>query len=522
MSAMSPKPKPGAYKHPAGQSGNPRIVNDVVGPTNTTNFPNVGMTLSSYQSTGSRPSTAKGRPFSQPVNQSRWQRIRQRVTLKRVVLSVLLVLVLIGGWLGWKFIYNAHKVFGGNILGILHTTKLKGEDSGRVNILLAGNSADDPGHQGAYLTDSIMIISIDTKNNTAFMLSVPRDLYVSIPGYGHQKINAANVDGEAEDFSASGYPDGGMGLLEQLVSKDFGIQIDYYALVNYTAFRDTVNAVGGIDVTIQSTDKRGLYDPSIDYTTHGPLVKLTNGVHHLDGQQALDLARARGDAYGSYGFPQSDFDRTTHQRQMLVALKAKATTAGVLANPVKLSSLFDAIGSNVKTDFNLSEVRRLFDLTKNISSNNIQSIGLTNVNGQDLLANYQTSEGQSALVPAAGIDDYSDIQAFIRRLTSNNPVVKENASVVVLNGTNSFGVAKLQASRLEDKYVNVSAMADALNSDQTVTQIIDASGGTKPTTKQLLTSLYGSNVTTTNPYASKYPQASFIIVVGTDQVTASQ
>ncbi len=79
--------------------------------------------------------------------------------------------------------------------------------------------------------------------------------------------------------------------------------------------------MGGIDLTIKSTDRRGLYDPNIDWTTKGPLVKLTNGPHHLSGRQALNLARARGDAYNSYGFAGSDFDRTENQRKMLVALK---------------------------------------------------------------------------------------------------------------------------------------------------------------------------------------------------------
>ena len=103
-------------------------------------------------------------------------------------------------------------------------------------------------------------------------------------------------------WAENGYPSGGMGQLEQVVEENFGIAINYYALIDYSAFRDAVNAVGGIDVTIASSDPRGLYDPNIDYTTHGPLVKLTNGVHHLNGQQALDLVCARGDSANSYGF----------------------------------------------------------------------------------------------------------------------------------------------------------------------------------------------------------------------------
>jgi LCP family protein required for cell wall assembly len=361
-----------------------------------------------------------------------------------------------------------------------------------------------------------MILSIDTKDNSAFMLSVPRDLWVHIPGYGHAKINEAYVDGQAGHFSASGYPNGGMGLLEEVVSQNFGISINYYALVNYSAFRDAVDSVGGIDITVQSPDRRGLYDPSIDYATHGPLVRLTNGVHHLNGEQALDFARARGDAYGSYGFPQADFDRTQHQRQMLLAIKSKALSAGVLANPITLGNLFDSIGKNVQTDFTLSEARRLYDMGKHIDNANIQSVSLNNTNGANLLVNYASPNGELALAPAVGVDNFGQIQLLMKRLTTNNPVVKENASVVVLNGTATYGLASKTSKTLTDKDINVTATGDA-QAPVNATTIIDASGGKKPATLKLLKSLYGTNVTTTNQYASRF-SADFILVVGSDQV----
>ena len=473
------------------------------------------MTLPSYQNASA--SQAKA-PRKGGSTESRWRRLRRKFTVKRVVLTLLLLVLLAGGWLGGKFIYEAHKLFGGNIFSVLSTTKLKGEDTGRVNILLAGNSADDPGHQGADLTDSIMLVSIDTKDNKAFLLSIPRDLWVHIPGDGHEKINDAYVYGEQNGFNADGYPQGGMGQLEQIVSQDFDIPIDYYALVDYTALRDSVNDVGGIDINIQSSDPRGLYDPSIDYTTHGPLVKLTNGEHHLDGEQALDLARARGDAYGSYGFAASDFTRTQDQREMLIALKSKAVSVGVLANPVKLNDLMSAIGNNVTTDFNLSQVHRLYDLTKNM--NNIQSLSLNQANGQNLLASYEAPDGESALIPAAGLDDYSAIQAYIRQLTSSNPVVQEGAKVVVLNGTGTNGVATQASRQLTNDGLDVTAVGNSPAPTQATPVIIDESAGKKPATKALLTKLYGNNFTTQNPYGLTY-DADFIVILGTNQVSSS-
>lgn len=482
---------------------------DIILPKPNVSFPDVGVTLNSYRSSTYTPPRRRARPAAVPELSPRrhWWQV---ITLKRVVITLALLVLLIGGWLGFKFIYNAHKLFGGNIFSVLTTTKLKGENVGRVNILLAGNSADDVGHEGGQLTDSIMIMSIDTKNNTAYLLSVPRDLWVDIPGAGYEKINDAYVVGQQNNFNQPGYFPGGMGQLQQIIQQDFGITLNYYALVDYAALRDAVNAVGGVDVNIQSSDPRGLYDPSIDYSTHQPLVKLSNGEHHLNGQQALDLARARGDSYRSYGFAQSDFDRTQHQRQLLVALKTKAVSLGVLSNPAKLSNLSDAIGNNVTTNFSLSEVHRFYDLVKPISSKNIKSLSLNDANGKNLLLNYD-ADGQSALIPAAGLTDFSDIRAFVTQQTSTNPVVREAAAVVVLNGTDTNGLAAKERAQLSGKGITVADIGDAAN--QTSTTIIDASGGKMPATLKLLEQTFGNNVTTTNPYADTYT-ADFIVVLG--------
>jgi len=479
------------------------------------NFPGVGMTLPSYRYD---PRDTHRLPGPTVVKQRRWHRFKERFSVKRFFIALFILLALVGGFLGAKFLYNAQKIFGGSILSVLDTTKLKGEDVGRVNILLAGNSADDVGHDGGKLTDSIMLMSIDTRNNKAFLMSVPRDLYVPIEKNGHAKINAAYVYGEEDSFKEDGLPEGGMGLLQKTVEENLGIDINYSALVNYNALRQAVDAVGGVDFTVKSDDPRGLYDPNIDYKTKGPLVKLTNGPHELNGQQALNLARARGDSYRSYGYAQSDFTRTENQRKLIVALKTKAATAGVIANPAKIGSLADAIGGNVQTNFKLNEVRRLYDISKKIPANNITSVGLNDVDGKgkNLLVSYSAPGGQSALIPAAGIDDFSDIQAFLKRKTSSNPVVQEGARIVVLNGTTSDGLASTKKKALTSKNLMVVKTGDA-QVNQATTTVIDVSGGKKTATRKLLGDMYKNSFTTVNPYSAIY-DADFIIIVGSDQI----
>ena len=504
--ARNSRPTIGSKKQPS---------KDVVTATEQADqFPAIGMTLSSYKD----PKNMPRKDFSPPprYQPGRFKRFKNGITKKRLALGFLALFVVLFLWFGGRMLYNAQKIFGGSIFSFFSNTKLKGEDSGRVNILLAGNSSDDFGHQGGQLTDSIMLLSLDTRNNKAFMLSIPRDLYVDIGNSGYGKINSAYVVGEQNNFSVSGYPKGGMGQLEQIIENKFGLKIHYYALVNYNGLKEAVDSVGGIDVVINSKDPRGLYDPNIDWSTRKPLVKLTNGPHKLNGQQALNLARARGDAYNSYGFAGSDFDRTANQRMMLLALKNKGTSSGVLANPAKLADLSDAIGKNVKTDLKANQLKRLYELTKQINSNNVKSLSLNDSNGNNLLKSYTAPGGQSTLIPDAGLNDYTDIQTFILQQTSNNPIIQENATVVVLNGTNTDGLGSSQKEILSKKRIKVIKVGDAGNIYAT-SQVIDLSKGKMPATRASLGNSYGNKITTADPYRGLY-NTDFIVIVGADKI----
>lgn len=348
----------------------------------------------------------------------------RRRPLRRILAVVAVLAVLAFGWMAGKFIANSVQIFGWDgLFRLFSSQQLEGEAEGRINILLAGNSADDPGHEGAELTDSIMILSINTRDNEGYVLSIPRDLYVDIPGKGHHKINEAyQVGQERSGGSILGDPDSssGMGLLKQVIARNLGMRVHYYALVNYEALRQAVDAVDGIEVNIASSDIRGLYDPSLDLATRQPLVKLPNGVAHLDGRQALNLARARGHADGAYGYDGGDFMRTELQRQILMGIKHKSFSVATLSNPLRIGKLFDSLGGNIETDLSLGEVRRLHSLTQAIDDRKVTSATLNGITGDNLLEDYTTPGGQYALVPRAGIDDYSEIREYIESLKSKH------------------------------------------------------------------------------------------------------
>lgn len=342
----------------------------------------------------------------------RWYKFKRAYLI--LVLVLLSPILVIAAWDLRNFSDAGSKLFGsGNPLGVLATKPLEDTDK-RVNILLIGYSIDNPGHGGAKLTDSIMILSLDKDTQTGYMLSIPRDLYVDIPDYGSAKINEAFQAGERAEFDEKGYPKGGVGLLQKAIYQNLGIESQYYLLVDYAAVRDIVNALGGIDVLIDSPDKRGIYDPNFQPNEGGPL-KLTNGAHHIDGQTALRLTRARGSTFGSYGFPQSDFNRTSNQQAVLNAIKNELDWKLIL-DPRTNGRIFDAAASNIETDLQLSEVLPFYRLFNSVPDDKLKPTGLNQINGKNLLTGYRAPNGGAALVPSAGITDFSQIKSAIRAL----------------------------------------------------------------------------------------------------------
>lgn len=303
---------------------------------------------------------------------------------------------------------------GGNAIDILLAKPLNGEDTGHVNILLAGNSFDDEGHDGATLTDSIMVASMNLTTNKVTLISIPRDLLVEYRG-SRMKINAVYSYGshpgkKSPVTDVLGDSAAGMKELGTVVTKVTGLRIDHYALVGYTALEDSVNAVGGIDVTIESSDPRGIYDPNTG-------LKLENGVQHIDGWTALCLARARNHPMPGkrpYGIPGGDFDRGKNQRLIVTSLMEKVRKSTTLANPAAVVGLFDTVGKNVRTDLSVSQIRRAYDLST--KSEDLQS---TSIRGDENKPLLRDNPENWSLVPTAGSMNFKEIHAYIATVVNS-------------------------------------------------------------------------------------------------------
>ena len=449
--------------------------------------------------------------------QSRQRRFRvTKKGVKRTFIVLLVLVALVGGYLAVKTLLAGGSVFKGNLFDVFTNKALKKDEFGRSNILLFGTSEDSPAHmqQGSGgLTDSIMVISIDQEKKNAIMFSVPRDLWIDygvdcIAGYSG-KINAlyeCAKDGTSEQEGAN--------KLKSKVSEVFGIDIQYYAKVNYTALQDAVNAVGGITVTIDSDDPRGIYDPNFDWQCNYrcKMVKWPNGPAQLDGEHALALARARN-AAGGYGLGGGNFDREQYQQKIILAIKEKAASAGTLANPVAVSGLIDSIGNNVETNFETSEIKTLVDLAGSINKTNIRSINLVDKD-KPLVTTGQYS-GQSIVKPVAGIDDFSEIQDYIAEQFSGTVTSSENATVEVLNGTDLSGVASKKERELEELGISVTSIGDApTSSSYGAIKWFDMTGGSKPqTAKKIQDALAEPSSGSTLP-SGVQSDADFVIIVG--------
>lgn len=433
--------------------------------------------------------------------------------IKRIVIAILVLLIALGAFMAIKAVIASSKVFNGSIFDLLGAgQELKTDKYGRSNVLIFGTSEDDPDHAGGNLTDSIMVLSLDQKNKNAAMVSIPRDLWVKYgdacsSGY-EGKINALY---ECKAGSNNDQKAGAEGLKDK-AGEILGMDVQYYAQVNYTVVREVVDAVGGVTVTIESDDPRGILDRNFDWKCRYRCyyVKYPNGPVNLDGEHALALARARN-ASGGYGLGGGNFDREQYQQKIIKALKEKATSAGTLANPAAVTGIIDALGDNVRTNFSGGEVKTLISLANDIPNEKIKSISL--VEEGNAVVTTGNISGQSVVKPVAGTYDFSEIETYVRaKLSALNG--SENGEVAILNGSTQMGVAGDKADELKEVGINVSSVGDTDANNYPSISWYDLTGGKQPKLAAKLKETLGVESSGSKLPSGVHSHADFVIIIG--------
>ena len=360
----------------------------------------------------------------------------------KIIMIFLVLIILVGGIMAWKTGNILNKVTQGGLFNsLVHAIpgvadELKA-DNGRTNVLLLGMRGDNmPG--GGLLADTIMVISLVPKENKVAMISIPRDLYVTVPGTGDkQKINAVHFYGEQKGK--------GQGLedMKTIVGEVTGLPIHYAVSINFTGFKQLINAIGGLEMTLDQPfneplqfneeqvcdpsvftkptgnyqikkDKKGKIVAQYPMCTNpndnecGGAFKLPAGKQTLNGDQVLCLVRSRKTS--------SDFERAKRQQEVIKLLKEKLTSAGTLTDFGKVNAILNALGDNVRSDLQAWEMKRLFDLYQQIQNVQIYQRVLENTEEGLLYNPPETKETGYILLPIG--DNYDKIHELAQNIFS--------------------------------------------------------------------------------------------------------
>ncbi len=338
------------------------------------------------------------------------------------------------------------------------------DGAGRVTVLLVGLDYRDWDAGEKYSrSDSMMLLTLDPLTKTAGVLSIPRDMWVAIPGFEHGKINTAYYLGDAYKL-----PGGGPGLAIQTVEEFLGIPINYYAQIDFQAFEDFIDELGGVRVVVPekiTIDKLGDGAKTIK--------KLRPGEHILTGPWALAYARAR---YTEGG----DFDRAQRQQQVLLGIREKVFSAEMLPTLIrKAPEIYQELSAGIRTNLSLDEVIRLALLAQQVTDDNIQR----GVIGKEYVLFGFSPDDLSILVPLP-----DKIQMLVDQVfntgSSQGPVTagdlttqmaSEAATLGISNGSSLPGLAGRTGDYLRSQGVNVAQVSESTESTFTTT-VIDHTG----------------------------------------------
>ncbi|TFH32604.1 MAG: LytR family transcriptional regulator [Anaerolineales bacterium] len=237
----------------------------------------------------------------------------------------------------------------------LESTPQPWDGASRVSVLVMGlDYRDWIAGQGAPRSDTMMLVSVDPITLQASMLSIPRDLWVEIPGFSYNRINTAYMFGEAYDL-----PGGGPALAIQAVENLIGVPIQFYAVVDFHSFERVVDEIGGIDILVHE----GMWISPIDRDS----IYLEPKAYHLAGPEALAYARVRYTGGG-------DFGRAQRQQQVVMAIMDRIVGFDLLPTMISRAPLlYQELASGVRTNLSLEQMISLGWLALKVPKENIRS-----------------------------------------------------------------------------------------------------------------------------------------------------
>ena len=318
--------------------------------------------------------------------------------------------------------------------------QLKTGKNNRTNVLVLGTSGYEmsgSGHDGAQLTDSIMLLSFDQNTKDLAMLNIPRDFYVGSTCMGIGKINELYWCANQEDNNESA----GVSALSSQVETITGIDSQYYVHVDWGALVQIVDSLGGITVTL---------DEDINDQMTNTYIR-AGVATTLNGEQALGLARAR------HGTDNGDFSRGNSQQKILIALQQRLASGDITMT--QGISLINTLGDNLRTDLSMNELSTVFHLATGMDLSLMRSVPLIDVNGTyyvDTTNMDNNGVDVSYVIPSAGMNNYFEIKKYITRQFSSEPSVREEAKILILNGAGISGLAASERDALVSTgYLNI-------------------------------------------------------------------
>ncbi|MDO8581815.1 MAG: LCP family protein [bacterium] len=379
---------------------------------------------------------------------------------KGFVLLLLLTITVLFAFGGVLVMSRLAKKDGGTILTRLSRLlragdrPIVGEQEDRINILLFGVGGE--GHDGGFLTDSIILASFKPSTGNAALLSLPRDLAIPFPDGTWRKINSVDAYAESAD------PGNGGETARTSIEKLLHITIPYYVRIDFQGFIQLLDDIGGVTVTVENR----LEDPWYPITGKEDAYPIENryehllfekGVHTMDGQTALKYVRSRR----GLGIEGSDFSRVKRQQNVILAAKERIFSWSTLISPVRLSNIVRDLATHIATNIEWNDGLRMMQLMKDINREHIRRIALSDA--PESLLTARIANGAYILEPRDGT--FTAVRELTQHMLDDEsaklPAPKKKIRVALLNGTTTTGLAKTIGQLLAQQDFIITAVGNA-------------------------------------------------------------